>query len=350
LKLIGKIFIILIFFCYFFLFGRPLDPEISFSPLWVENLELKSVNPVGDEDYLIDFNLDGKFGYLDRNGSIIFSENLLYGVAIDQNGFISYSRQNDVLVLKDKEGLFINTINLSGYLYFSANRRFIISYDSNGISEIDKDGNIVWKKTFSSSISSVSADGSIVFVGTVDGRIRLIDLKGEILFFEDTRTSRINIVYGGAVSFNNDLMLTVTGIEPQLLSLWNKPGGNYQVQSSWVLADELRRHAVTGFSDDGLYGYVEAEGELLVLNLKHNKLHSIPMTGRLQNIIFPGDSGLIYMMGNDSDGLYLKILEPEGNCLFYSRLPGKEAMLRKDLNRIYIGIDESLIGYDMESM
>jgi len=350
LKLIEKIFIILLFFCYFFIFGRPLDPEISFSPLWVENLELTSVNSEDDEDYLIDFNLDGKFGYLDRNGSIIFSENLLYGVAIDQNGFISYSRQNDVLVLKDRVGSFINTIELSGYPYFSANRRFIISYDSNGISEIDKDGNIVWRKTFSSSISTVSADNSLVFVGTVDGRIRLIDLKGEILFFEDTRTSRINIVYGGSVSFNNDLMLTVTGIEPQLLSLWDKSGDNYQVQSSWVLSNELRRHTVTGFSEDGLYAYMEAEGELLVLNLRNKKLNSIPMAGRLQNIIFPGDSGLVYIIGRDSGGLYLKISEPEGNSLFFSRISGKEAMLRKDLNRIFIGIDESLIGYDMESM
>ncbi len=325
-----------------------MDPEVSFIPRWVENVE--SGKPGDSNDGFLDFHLDGKFGYLNSKGEILFSENLLYGVAIDQNGFINYSRQNDVLVLKDNEGQFLTTIKLSGYPYFFSNRRFIISYDSNGISEIDRDGNIVWGLAFSSSISSLYVNSSLTFVGTVDGRIILLDSSGSVIYSHNTRSSRINVVYGGSVSSDGELMLTLTGIEPQLLTLWNKSGDDYQVQSTWSLSSELRRHAAAGFSDDGLYAYLEAEDELILIELKNKKLYSIPMTGRLQNIYFYGDSRLIYILGQDNSGPYLMISETDGNPLFYTRLLGKEVMLKKILNRIILGIDTNLIAYDLESL
>ncbi len=350
MKIIKKSFIILIFLGYFFIFGQQLDPEISFIPLWVESLGTEEVRGMDVEDRFMNFRLDGKFGYLNSNGEVLFSENLLYGVAIDNNGYINYSRQNNVLVLKDMEGQFLSTVKLSGYPYFSARRRFVISNDSNGISEIAGEGGIVWKKAFSSSISSVSVTNSLTLIGTINGRIQLLESKGNVLFSHDSKGSRINVVYGGSVSLDGEVLITVTGIDPQLLSLWEKRGDGYQVQSTWSLSPELRRHAVTGFSDDGVYAYVEADNEVLIIELKNKKLHSVPMTGRLQNIYFYGKSSLIYILGKDESGPYIMISETDGNILFYQRLSGEEVMLKKNLNRIILGIDKNLIGYEMESM
>lgn len=350
MKIIKKSFIILIFLSYFFIFGRQLEPEISFIPRWVENTEIDDIKGGEVKDGLLDFHLDGKFGYLNRNGKVLFAENLLFGVAIDQSGFINYSKRNDLLVLKDTEGRFLNTIELSGYPFFSSNRRFIISYDSNGISEIDQEGSTIWGETFGSSISSVSVTNFLVFAGTVDGRIRLLDSAGNIIFSHDTKNSRINVVYGGSISSDGEFMLSITGIEPQFLTLWNKSGADYQVQSTWSLNSELRRHAVTGFSEDGLYAYVEAEEELLLIELNNKKIFSIPLTGRLQNINFYGDSRLVYILGQDNNGPYLMIFETDGNILFNTRLSGKDVILKKDLNRIILGIDKNLIVYDLESL
>lgn len=350
LKIIKKSFIILIFFGYFFVFGRQLNPEISFIPLWVESLESEEVRGKEVKGRFIDFQLDGKFGYLNSDGEVLFSENLLNGVAIDNNGFINYSRQNDVLVLKDVEGQFLSTVEISGYPYFAAKRRFVISYDSNGLSEIGDDGSIVWRKAFSSSISSVSATNTSALIGTVNGKIQLLESNGNVLFSYDSKGSRINVVYGGSVSLDGEVLITVTGIDPQLLSLWKKSDKEYQVQSTWSLKSELRRHSVTGFSDDGLYAYVEADSEVLVIELKNKKLSSIPMTGRLQNIYFYGNSNLIYFLGKDESGSYIMISETDGNILYYQRLSGDEVMLKKDLNRIILGIDKNLISYELESL
>ncbi|MCK5673119.1 MAG: PQQ-binding-like beta-propeller repeat protein [Spirochaetales bacterium] len=350
MKIIKNSFIILIFLGYFFIFGRQLDPEISFIPLRVENLEADKISAGEVKDRFVDFRLNGKFGYLNKNGEVLYSENLLYGVAIDDNGFINYSRQNEMLVIKDKEGRFLNTIELSGYPFFSTNRRFIVSYDSNGLSEIREDGSIVWSKTFSSSISSVSVTDSLVFIGTVDGRVQLLEPEGNVLFSYDTKSSRINVVYGGSVSTDGEHLVTITGIDPQLLSLWNKSGNEYLTGAAWSMSTELRRHAVTGFSDDGLYAYVEAKEELLIIELKNKKQYSIPMSGRLQNIYFHGNSRLIYILGLDSISPYLMISETDGNILFYQRLSGKEVMLKKDLNRIILGIDKKIIAYELESL
>ncbi len=350
MKIIKRFFIILIFITYFFVFGRHLPSEITYIPLWVEDLKITDIFARNSDQFPKSFRLNGKFGYLYNNGKITYMEDLLYGVAADGNGFISYSRQNDVLVIRDIDGQFLNTIDLAGYPFFSGNRRFIISYDNNRISEINNTGTIIWQKTFSSSITEISAVPSLVFIGTVDGKFSLIDSMGTVVFSHATKTSRINVVYGGTVSENGDHILTVSGIDPQLISLWSRDSDGYRIDASWEIDQELRRHAVTGFSDDDLFAFVEAEDELFFLELKKNKVKSIQITGRLQNIDFPGASELVHAVGRDDNGLYLMASEIDGDQLFYTRLVGTDILFIRDQNRIILGIDSTLIGFDMESM
>ncbi len=350
MKIIKRFFIILILITYFFIFGRHLPSEITYVPLWVEDLKRADLFDRNSEQDPESFRLNGKFGYLYGNGKITYLDDLLYGVAIDETGFISYSRQNDVLVIRDTEGLFLNTIELAGYPFFSGNRRFIISYDNNRISEINTIGTIIWQKTFSSSITSVSAAESLLFIGTVNGEFRLMDLTGKVVFIHAGTTSRINVVYGGTVSENGNYILTVSGIDPQLIMFWGRNGDGYRIESTWSIDRELRRHAVTGFSEDGLFAFVEAEDELLLIELKKKKLNSIKITGRLQYIDFPGEAELIHSIGKDEDGLYLMTVETDGDQLFYTRLTGTDIMFKRDHKRIILGLDSKLIGFDLESM
>lgn len=350
MKIIMRSFIILICTAYFFVFGRRLPSEITYIPLWVKDLNKADMVVRDGERIPESFRLNGKFGYLYDDGKITYIEDLLYGVAADDNGFIGYSRQNNVLVIRGIDGQFLNTIKITGYPFFSGDRRFVISYDSNSISEIDSIGSVLWKKTFSSTITEVSASPSLVFIGTVDGKFRLIDPAGSVVFFHATKTSRINVVYGGSVSENGDYILTVSGIDTQLLSLWSRNGDDFRIESTWRIDPELRRHTSIGFSDDGLFAYVETEDALLLLELKKNKLNSIKITGRLQYIDFPGAAELIHAVGRDSDGLYLVTVETDGDRLFYTRLAGTDIMLMRDQSRIILGIDSKLIGFDMETM
>lgn len=350
MKIIKRFFIILIFITYFFVFGRHLPSEITYIPLWVEDLKITDIFARNSDQIPEPFRLNEKFGYLYNNGKITYMEDLLYGVAADGNGFISYSRQNDVLVIRDIDGRFLNTIDLAGYPFFSGNRRFIISYDNNRISEINNTGTIIWQKTFSSSITEISAVPSLVFIGTVDGKFSLIDSMGTVVFSHAIKTSRINVVYGGTVSENGDHILTVSGIDPQLISLWSRDSDGYRIDASWEIDQDLRRHAVTGFSDDGLFAFVEAEDELFFLELKKNKVKSIQITGRLQNIDFPGAYELVHVVGRDDNGLYFMATEIDGDQLFYTRLVGTDILFIRNQNRIILGIDSKLIGFDMESM
>ncbi len=350
LKVIKRFSVMLIFITYFFVFGQQLPYEITYIPLWVEDLKMADVVVGNSEQSPESFRLNGKYGYLCNNGEITYMEDLLYGVAIDGNGFISYSRQNDVLVIRDIDGRFLNTIELTGYPFFSGDRRFVISYDKNQVSEINNIGTVVWQKTFSSSITEVSATPSLVFIGNVDGKFSLIDSMGEVAFSYTAKTSRINAVYGGSVSENGDYILTVSGIDPQLISLWSKNSDGYRVDASWSIDKELRRHAVTGFSEDGLFAFIEAEDELFILEIRKAKLNSVKITGRLQSINFPGSGEIVHVTGRDEDGLYLIAIETSGNQLFYTRLAGTNSMFIRDQNKIILGIDNKLIGFDMESM
>ena len=142
MKIIKKTFIILIFVTYLFVFNRQLPSEITYIPLWTENLQMVDVFARASEESPEAFRLNGKFGYLYPNGKITFLEDLLYGVAADEYGFISYSKQNDVLVNRDINGQFLNVVELPGYPIFSGGRKLrkINSGDavSELISEIEK--------------------------------------------------------------------------------------------------------------------------------------------------------------------------------------------------------------------
>ncbi len=78
-------------------------------------------------------------------------------------------------------------------------------------------------------------------------------------------------------------------------------------------------------------------------------LDAIPLL-RLQYLSFPGESMLLYTLGQDEKGYYLIISETDGNILYKSRLSGKNLMLNNELGNIILGIDRNIIGYTMESM
>jgi len=350
LKIFKTIIIILVFFTYVINFGRPLNKEITYSPVWVNNLDT-SENEKSDPDSVIyPFHLDGTLGYISDIGKIVYSEDLLYGAVIDDKGFINYSRQNKVLVVKGIKGQFQNTIDQPGYPFFSGNRRFVISYDNNSVSEINLNGDILWEKTYGSSLSSVSARGSRVFTSTTDGFIQILDKSGESLFFEQIKSSRINVVYGGSVSGDGGYMVTITGIDPQLISIWKYSENNYHIENSWSLSSELRRHCLTGFSIDNSYAYIEAEQEFFIIDIKRMRLYSMPFSGRIQYINFQGESGLVQILGRNKDGYYLIIMEKDLNKLFYTSLKANDSSLNIYTNKLLLGIDHKIIAYNMEVM
>jgi hypothetical protein len=350
LKIIKSVFIVVIFISYFYIFCRTLPPEISYTAVRVENINSSEVYHNTSGQDVMPFQLNGKLGYMDAEGKITYMENLLYGAAIDKNGFINYSKQNEVLVYKDNEGSFLNTVDIAGYPYFTESRRFIISYDSNETSEIDMESNILWHRTFASSLSSLSANESLVLIGTMDGRLQLINKFGNIVFAHDMKESRINVIYGGSVSADGENLLTISGIDPQIMTLWAFSDDNYYIEANWSLNSELRRSSITGFSDDGSFAYSEADGQLLLINLKNNRVHSIKMTGRIQNIDFPGKNELIHILFRDEEGYYLSVIENDGDSLYNIRLAGSNILLKRDADRVVFGINSSLITYNMGPM
>ncbi len=350
MKIIRRSFVVIILIIYFIIFGRVLPVEISIVPEWSANLDTISFSKPDPDSDPEPFRLGSRFGYIYSDGRISYLENLMYGVAIDGNGFINYSSQNDLLVVRDREGSFLNTISTPGYPFFSGGRRFIVFYDNSRISEIDEMGNLLWEKSFGSLITSVYGTQDYLFAGTVDGEFQILDGSGNTLFEYESRKSRINVIYGGSVSDNGEVLLILSGIDPQVVSLWVKEGDTYKVESRWAVDEEVRRQAALGFSEDGLYAFVEGENSFMIIDLKRKRLKSLELTGRLQTINFPGEDQLLYILGKDRDGYYLTGFEPNGIRLFFRRLDGDKVMFKKEPSMMVLGIDNRLFGFSLESM
>ncbi len=349
MRILNKILIISVFSIYVLIFGRSLSEEITYSPVWVDDIDTSEIGGFYS-DSSIPFLLDNKIAYVSSSGKTIYSEDLLYGASIDNHGFINYSRQNKVLVVKGNKGQFLNAVDQPGYPFFSGGRRFIISYDNNSVSEFNLSGDILWKKTYGSTLSSVSASESLVFISNTNGEIQVLGKSGKNLFSKQIKSSRINIVYGGAVSENGEYMITVAGIDPQLISIWKDSGSNYSIDQTWTLSSEIRRNSLTGFSPDGLFAYIESEHEFFIIDLKKMKLYSKPLSGRIQYINFPGSSGLVQILGRNKEGYYLTVLEKDLNPLFYTLIKADDCALKIYDNKLLLGINHKIIAYNMEAM
>ncbi len=336
----------LLILAYIVLLGRPLEREYSLEPGWVSDLRGEGAVSTSEPDG-VPFRFSGHFGYFSPQKAVIFHDNILYGTALDRQGFINYSSINSALVLQSPEGMVSGRLEVTGYPYFTSGRRFILNSDGTALSEMNQEGAILWTFRFSSMITDVSASRTSVAVGTLNSGIRMLDTSGTEIFSYKPDFGKINTVYGTALNSDDSSILVISGLEPQKLLLFSKKSSGYRIVYSRNLENEYRFQRQCGFSSDGSFAYFDNGSYLSVLNTVRRQIKEFPVGGTLQHAVIPGLHDLVFTSARIGDVISFSGFDFNGERIFNYTSRGRDSFLTRDTSGIYSGAGEYLFKLDM---
>ncbi len=286
----GLLFFISLLFAFAFLLFVPKnnEREIHFHSIWQKGLPRRQVYGIKSEEenrqYF--FNNGEMFGYFTENGEVIYSEPVVYGVEASQNHFINYSSVSENLLIKNNTGEILSTIPVAGYPYIHNGRLFLFDIDRCGVSEWDFSGKKIWGKRYASVITCFDCNDRESIVGLINGEILLYNQDGENLYRDQPTGSRIQIIYGLALSESGTYFGVVLGIDPQTVTVFQLKEEGYVPVFSKPCRDTFRREIFLGFAKGEKYLFYEQNEALRRLDIKQKVEKQFPVVGQPLCIAF----------------------------------------------------------------
>ena len=347
------IIVILLFFVYFFLAARPVPREVILAPGWVRSIEsslqadiLPDVQTVDSAEpavinetnrhglQYLPFTLGSRFGYIDTSGKFAINKVVTENIYFSRNMWTEYNAEPSAIGIKNiHDETILNIDNTRGYPVLLDDRIFIISSDQNSLSEIDKNGNILWIYEFGAPLTCIDARAGLLLTGSLDGVIEIFDSNGERIFIFEPGGSRYAVILGCAISHDGSRIGIISGIDQQrflLLERFGSSGGDYKVVYHEYLDTGFRRSVRILFIDDDQRIVFERTGGIGCYNIKYRRGIFIPLDGEIFSIEETGDQGYFFLV--TSHGMYEKKLVgirfPPDRLLPFSIFP--------DINAIFL--------------
>lgn len=333
--------LILIFLLYLLIFPTQLRPELAIKPAWAVNVASAPVEKIvpSRTASVFPFDLGGLFGYVSAEGKLLLREEKLFGVAIDEQKYSNYSSVSGNLVIHDRSGSVTETVELPGYPVFHEGREFLISSHRAAIAEL-VDGEISWKREYTSVITDFDVQDGLVAIGLLDSRVQIVDENGGVTLELDMKGSRINAVYGCALSDDASRVAVIHGIDPQNLSIVEVSGEAPEI-SGYRLETEYRKARYLGFYGSDRYLIIERNDGLKILDLADDAEYTIKASAPFVKAGKLGSDNLIWAICGDDQAYELLVLDPPAKVPFRIPLAGLQDAYSKE-DRILLGIENKL--------
>ncbi|MCF7929486.1 MAG: hypothetical protein K9L75_03540 [Spirochaetia bacterium] len=332
-----------------------LEKERVLRPLWSMDLYegrwLSGDRPdaEGDKPRVIPYRLGDVYGYVSTEGELLFREKVLADVAIDQKRSANYQMVSRNIMIRGQEGLPEVALQTSQYPILQDGRIFSIRTDRRGLTEWEGDGSVRWTRSFQDLITAVDVCGSHLTLGLLDGRAVIINETGETEVEYDTTGSRLDAVFGVAVSPDRRLWAVVAGIDPQrLLLLEQGEQGAYQPREVIEFSDSFRREVFVGFGPEGRYLFFERPAGLLVIDALEQERYELPVSGDIRDLNFSPEGKEMALLTADSKRALFQVYSLPPRSRLESTLSGTVHSMHRSGSYVLLGIDSGLFLYRFE--
>ena len=359
--------IVLLLFVYFVLASRPITHETVLVPKWLSSLESDLLVPLGGSERpvetLLPFALSDRFGYVDSTGRFPVNKTKNGEIYLCENQWTEYGAIPDKIEIMNISSEVKLTIEApGGYPILLDDRVFILGSDQNMLSEIDKNGKVMWTYEFGAPITCIDAAGGLVLTGTIDGVVEILGSDGARIFVFEPGGSRYSIILGCALSSDGLRAGIVSGInEQRFLVLESYAGGEYRVIYHEFLGGNFRRPVHILFVDqDRRIVYERPEG-IGYFNIKTRKGLRIPLSGSITAIENSGDDGFFFLINSYPDNrkelIGIKFprdsvlpLAEDGKDVIFLNAPFRsgDVFLGRNKDMLIVGGGKTLISYELE--
>jgi len=351
------------FAAYFFIAARPIPLETVLIPCWLNSIE--SAEPVSlggspvrnsgalSADRRIPFNMDGRFGYISRDGFFSVNQVRKANISLSPERWAEYEAEPDRITVYDNNGETLTIIeNPRGYPFFLDERTFLINSDQNVISEIDYSGAISWTYEFPAPLTCVDAAAGLVLAGSLDGVIGLLDGRGRQVFTFEPGGSRYSVILGCAMSRDGSRLAVVSGINEQRFLILERFGANasdYKVVYHEFLNDGFRRPVHITFVENDRWVVFERDGGLGFYEINTRQAGKVALNGEISAIDQSGGQGMIFVIiSRFGDTKELIGIRLPGRIIIESPFRSEDVFLGRIDTRLIVGGGQTLVSFDLE--
>jgi len=361
---------ILLIVFYFFLFPYPLGREMVAHPRWAVTIAPSTgtpapvaagPSPVGaaapsglssGEPAVSSWQLGDQFGFVCEDGTLLYSGQASYRVALSSGGFESYTRLGTDWILQDRSGRRLAGFLVSGYPLLSPDGRrvFSVKTDLSGLSELDHGGGVLWDRDFPTMITSISVQPDLALVGLLNGTLVLLDRTGTPVLEHAPGGSRVAVIAGDAAAPDGSRMAAVCGIDPQYLVVLRRSGTGYEPESRERLPTTFRREVRMGFSPDSRWIFLEGAAGPGLFDPAGRAMRWLDLPGPLA-AASTAESGKVAAFATlDSSGVSLVLEPPRGVPAGRERFAARRVFLGTIGGQLLAGWDGTLARIDVEEL
>lgn len=332
----------LIFIMYLLFFPVQLRPEFFLRPAWTVDLTHASVYEGGlpEGTGVLPYDTAGFFGYVSTDGRLLLREERLFGVAMDSERYVSFQSVPSELVVRDPRNSVTKSIEFGGYPFLLDGRLFLISTNRAGIAELVDGETPGWKREYASVITDLDSRKGVLALGLLDSRVQIVDASGAVTLELNMKGSRINAVYGCALSEDASRVAVIHGIDRQYVSILNILGGAAEI-TDYPLRQEFRTTRYLRFFGSDRFLVIERDNGLNMLDLDNNAEYYIPAKGSLVDAGELHKHNLIWALFDDGKFSELIIIDPPERVLVRSALTSGAAAFSQG-GQIALAIGEML--------
>ncbi len=297
--------------------------------------------PVGDQ--WIPYRVQDYFGYVQSDGTLALRSPVRWNVALSADTFCNYSLQGNNLVIRDPRRNYLYPLNISGYPVERNGGYYVLSSDMSGLSAFSSTGEFGFSREFSSLITALDANTTTVGVGLLNGTVELFNQDGSYRVGIRPETSRINVVYGTALSEDSNYVAMVHGIDPQYLSLYSLNGANFRLLSQKELSTPTRSQTKLGFSQNGEFLLCEDGNRVRVLSTADSaQEYVLPLAGELVEFVFNPELESVYIFSTDNVNSVLSIYSEDGRLYSQENFAGQAHWMYSSGGALFLGCGSQL--------
>jgi len=353
---------------YIALFPRPMGKELLVKPLWTTRLPAAApvaaaanaagqapaphtafIRPASPGEKLLAFRLGDRFGFVGLDGTLHYLDNVRYGLALGTDRFVNYEQLSPRINVENPSGQVVASFAQDGYPVYLNDRLYVLSPDRSGISEYDKSGKLLWRHKAGSIITSVAAGVKLSVLGLLDGHIEIVDGTGTTVYRDAPTGSSIPIILGIAISAAEDRIAVVSGLEPQVLSIYERSGGQWTATQTRRLGSDFRRPVlVRALRGSGDFAF-EGSESVRIYSQQGRRLVSVPLSGSLHSLLGAGFDRLILaaalsdtQSSASSGTAEVLLFLPDGRPVLRFRFPASTLYVSAEGSRQFWGVDDTI--------
>ena len=315
---------------YYFLFPRGSGRELIITPDSLTSLELTASSAGFLPGRTLAISSGSRAGFVNDDHELMsfYSSDKM---AVDDH-WLAVSGV-DGLDLLEPDGRLIARIPDSSFPVSRNGNLYLYRDDTGVLLKIDPtSGRIMWRMEYISPVTVLDGRQGRTLVGLLDGRVQLIDDSGKLLLGYSPGGSRVEAIYGGALSSNGSKIALISGLEPQRFILLEERKNGFRPVAHHNTETNFRRSVSIGFVRDDRQILYESDGFVTAVDLNGYVIQTIELSGRLVGWLDNLMTDTLILLGREDDDVIVKILSQNDLTLFESRLPIDTTGILRDRN------------------